>query len=566
MSSKRFFPGTANLDEIFGRTASQLRVPAYQRRFAWNHRQEVTQLWQDLQDAFRGKADEYFLGTIVLNETPQAGVLEIIDGQQRLATLTMILGALRNKLASLGTTHSAASQASSKLHDYIVRTDLKGQPQAAVLTLGRYDQDSFRRYVQLRPGDPSHLAADTSLPQAKPGRPPTNRVREGLKQITELTEAFVEELTAEKQIDELVNFAEYILRNVTHISIRVLDDTDAFTLFETVNYRGLDLSTADLLKNHVFGLASNDQQIEELIGLWTALVSSLEDNQITRFLRYVWLSRHRYVTEKELYPSIKEHIKTHAIDPRDFLAELNDDALTFASLVAPKDDDPCALELRDLSAMRMTLGMPFLMAARDKLDDGGFKRAVRVVENLSIRNTLVGKRNPNELERRFGDWARQFRTGTAFTDIAEEATKVGVPDNEFQEGFKELSELSSAQARYLLRKIEWHRDVETQIASAGVDIEHILPQSPNEQWTVYMGGTEEEVLAASQRLGNLTLLSERLNKKAAAKPFLEKRDNFYAKSKIKMTKALVSHDQWTYDTISSRQAEFGERAVEIWRL
>src|SRR3989304_3656819 len=127
MSSKRFFPGTANLDEIFGRTASQLRVPAYQRRFAWNHRQEVTQLWQDLQDAFRGKADEYFLGTIVLNETPQAGVLEIIDGQQRLATLTMILGALRNKLASLGTTHSAASQASSKLHDYIVRTDLKGQ-------------------------------------------------------------------------------------------------------------------------------------------------------------------------------------------------------------------------------------------------------------------------------------------------------------------------------------------------------------------------------------------------------------------------------------------------------
>jgi hypothetical protein len=565
MPSKRFQPGTASLEELFARGSPLLRVPRYQRRYAWNNRQEVAQLWQDVLDAVERDADEYFLGTIVLDRTPQ-GILEVIDGQQRLATLTMMLGGLRNKLATLGATYSNASQASSKLNELIMRTDLLGQPQDAVLTLGVYDQDSFRRYVQLRPGESGHLALDATLPQSRPGRPPTNRVKEAFKQITESVESLTKQQTPEDQVRKLARLAEYILGRVTHITITVTEDSDAFTLFETVNYRGLDLSTADLLKNHVFGLASSDQQIEELTGLWTALVSSLEDSQITRFLRYVWLSRHRYVTEKELYPSIKEHIKTNAIDPRDFLADLNDDALTFTNLGAPKDDDPCALELRDLSAMRMTLGMPFLMAAKDKLDERGFKRAVRVVETLSVRNTLVGKRNPNELERRFGDWARQFRTGSNFSDVADDAKKVSAPDNEFRDGFKELSELSSAQARCLLRKIEWHRDVETQIAPAGVDIEHILPQSPNEHWTEYMGGTEEEVLAASQRLGNLTLLSERLNKKAAAKPFLEKRDNFYAKSKIKMTNALVSYDHRTYDIIASRRAELAEKAVEIWRL
>lgn len=566
MPSRRFSPGSANLDELFGRTAPLLRVPRYQRRFAWNHRQEVTQLWQDLRDAFERSADEYFLGTIVLAPTQQLGVLEIIDGQQRLATLTMILAAIRNKLAPLGTDYADALEASRRLHELIVRTDLRGRPQYEVLTLSQYDQDSFRRYVQLRPGQSGHVAVDAGLPQPRPGRPPTNRVREAFKQIAELVDEWVQGLPAERQIDMLASFAEYVLTRVTHITITVTEDTDAFTLFETVNYRGLDLSVADLLKNHLFGLAKTERSIEELTNLWTSLVTQLEDHEITRFLRYFWLSRHGHATEKDLYPRIKEHIRRSSVDPRDFLSSLNDHAATFATLVTPKDDEPCALDLRDLQAMRMTQGIPFLMAAKEELDETGFRLAVRIVETLSIRNTLVGKRNPNELERRFGEWARQLRDGRSISEIASAARDLMINDDEFEEGFKDLSELSTPQARYLLRKIAWFGDTETQIASAGVDIEHILPQNPSDEWIRYMGGNEEDVRAASKRLGNLTLLSERLNRRAAARPFEEKRDNYYSKSRISITQSLREYPRWTFATITERQARFANLAKQIWSL
>lgn len=564
MPSDRFFPDTATLEEFFGLGSSRLVVPTYQRRYAWNHKQEVAQLWQDLQEAHESNEDEYFLGTLVLNKTAPREAFEIIDGQQRLATLTMMLAALRNKLASLGQL-TDASRASSKLHDLIMRTDLRGRPEDAVLTLGRYDQESFRRYVQLRPGDTQHLAVDANIAQGKPGRPPKNRVRDAFKQIGDLADEFVLSLSPKEQVDGLAGFAQYLLSHVTLMIIRVKEDTDAFMLFETVNYRGLDLSTADLLKNHLFGLAS-EHQIEHLIASWDTFVGSLEDQHITRFLRYFWLSHHEHVTEKQLYRRIKERMKSSSIDPLEFLNDLNDEASIFAALADPRDDDPCALELKDLFAMHMTQGTPFLLAAKGELDEKSFRQAVLIVETLSLRNTVVAGKNPNELEKHFGRWARQLRESPDVSQIADEARKLLIKDDEFVRGFHELSELKSPQARYILRKIEFVGNKETRIASAGVDIEHILPQNPGQDWIEAIGGSEDEVRATSQRLGNLTLLNERLNKGAAAKPFDKKRDEYYSKSKFAMTLGLCSLDEWTADSISARQTEFAERAKEIWRL
>lgn len=244
MSSKRFTPDTANLTELLG-SSTQLRVPVYQRRFAWNHRQEVAQLWQDICEALERKAGEYFLGTVVLSKSQQ-DVLEIIDGQQRLATLSMILAALRNKLMSLGTADSGASSASNKLHEYILRTDLLGHPKGAALTLGKYDQDGFRRYVQLRPGEQSHLGVDANLPQIKPGRPPINRIKEAFKHIIELVDKYIADLPPEKQRDRLANLADYLLEKVTHITIEVTEDVDAFASLAAEGSQGFVLRVVDV--------------------------------------------------------------------------------------------------------------------------------------------------------------------------------------------------------------------------------------------------------------------------------------------------------------------------------
>ena len=96
--------------------------------------------------------------------------------------------------------------------------------------------------------------------------------------------------------------------------------------------------------------------------------------------------------------------------------------------------------------------------------------------------------------------------------------------------------------------------------------ELFVPQSLNLSWVTYMGGSDEEVQQASQKLGNLTLLNERLNKQAATKPFQEKRDCFYKKSKIAIANSLASYEDWTYTTISERQEDFADTATKIWSL
>ena len=574
MTTERFIPDTANVGNLFGLNSPPLVVPPYQRRFAWIYSQEVSQLWEDLVEACEGPLGEYFLGTVVLCRSNNGqNTLEVIDGQQRLATLTMILAAIRNRLMQLGEGNGSASEAAHRVGDFIARRGFMGDPRGFAFSVGEYDKQSFERYVQLRPGDEQHLDVSVSLPRNSRERPPINKIREAFRLLLQLVEGYGQPdgstISNDEEITKLSNLAEYITGNVILITITVQDDVDAFDLFETMNFRGLDLSTADLLKNRLYMLpnASSTQSdtLSNIGHLWTEFVGILENQSITRFLRYHWMSHYSTVTEKNLYRTIRNWIDEKGISPERFLEELNESARLFVDLVSPSDGTSNALDLKDLAAMRVTQGLPFLMSAKDELDDKEFATAIRIVEALSVRNTIVGKRNPNRLERNFGNWARILRESADIESILKEAREELITGEEFARGFEQLSELSTAQARYLLRKIEWSGNVETQMVSSGVEVEHILPQSPNDSWKEHMGGTDEDISEARYRLGNLTLMNERLNKTAAARPFSEKKKQ-YEQSKIGITRSLVDYEQWSYQAIESRQRDFAERAKSIWSL
>ena len=228
---ERFDASPVRLDALFGHAMQTLHVPEFQRRFNWG-REELEQLWTDITESIERDDSEYFLGPIVLDK-PQP-VRKVIDGQQRLVTMTVILAVLRNRLEDLGVTTAA-----NKLHEIIVRTNLQGQALEPVLSLGYEDQESFRRYVQTRPSENGHLAPDTPIPTGKPGRPPRNRVREAMR-------LFTDKLNNESNVQYLVNLAEFIKDRITFISIIVEEEDDAYTVFESFNARGMELSTADL--------------------------------------------------------------------------------------------------------------------------------------------------------------------------------------------------------------------------------------------------------------------------------------------------------------------------------
>jgi len=179
---------------------------------------------------------------------------------------------------------------------------------------------------------------------------------------------------------------------------------------------------------------------------------------------------------------------------------------------------------------------------------------------------VVGDRNPNRLEASYSKWARELRErGSAcLGGIRCEAESLCPDDTNFKEGFLALEQLKAPTVRYILRKINDHmigREGELK-TPAEVHVEHILPRSPKKEWLKTF--SSQEAAECRDRLGNLTLLSEPLNKKASNKAFSDKLSDCYTRSNVRLTTSLSKWAEWNPKAIEERQAEFADMACEIW--
>ena len=295
-------------------------------------------------------------------------------------------------------------------------------------------------------------------------------------------------------------------------------------------------------------------------------MSTLEGQSPTRFLRAHWLSKVQQIPERRLYKAIKAYIHQYAVSPIAFLDELNDSAGVYVSIVSPIPGSSVAADLLDLVAMRSAQGVPFLMAVKATLDTTKFERALQVVQVLLTRNIIVAGRNPNELEGVFSRWAIGIRANSGLDPVLTEARQRTISDDLFRQSFLELEDLPTPQARYLLRRIEFYQNAETTLMPESIDIEHILPQNPTDEWVEALGVSEDEARSAAKRFGNLTLLGRPINQHAATKPFRRKCDEDYQKSEIQMTKNLCALDNWNIEKIEERQEELADRALSVWKL
>ena len=280
----------ANLDGI-GHLISDKRIetPPYQRSFAWE-KDQVTDLLRDIGDAIRANAPEYFLGTIVL--TPGANQrLHVIDGQQRLASTTIFLAEIRNYFRQ----HDDLERATIIQSTYIAQQDrrtLEGQPN---MILNQSDNPFFQAQIvsdddaeilteaHKRIGDAKSIAQEFVQTIVRPSHEPTNVLNDWL---------------------------DYIESNVKVIVVTVSSEANAYTIFEVLNDRGIELSIADLLKNYLFRVS--EQRLPEVQNSWTNMRSRIEsvdrEQAIKTFIRHAWSSTHGITRERELYDKIRERV------------------------------------------------------------------------------------------------------------------------------------------------------------------------------------------------------------------------------------------------------------------
>jgi uncharacterized protein with ParB-like and HNH nuclease domain len=269
----------------------KLQVPVYQRVYAWQM-EHVTELFQDIGSAIFGGAAEYFVGSIVVS-SKGTDRPEVVDGQQRLATTTILLSAIRDYFFNTGDT----DRASDLERKYLKERDLRTQEEVPRFRLNKIDDDFFRKRVLATPE-----SAERNIK-------PSKESHELISQAASLAAKHVQNIisTSNKPVDRLLDWVEYLDSHVRVIWVDVPDDANAFVIFETLNDRGLDLSITDLLKNYLFGLSGD--RIEEIQQYWITMMGVLEeaggDDIAVTYIRHFWSSMYGLTRERDFMPTLR---------------------------------------------------------------------------------------------------------------------------------------------------------------------------------------------------------------------------------------------------------------------
>ncbi|MCP4547156.1 MAG: DUF262 domain-containing protein [bacterium] len=534
-----------------------LRVPLYQRSYAWEE-QNVLDLIDDLRNAFTKNEKEYFLGAVVISETEEV-ISEVVDGQQRLATTTILIAAIRNYFQD----HGESDRAADIERDFLLSRDRRSQELRARLTLSSADHDFFLRRILQRetekiPIRPSH---ERLLAAAKIAE---RRVASIAKSVSTPT-------------DHLLRWLDYLEENARIIWVQVPGHANAFVVFETLNDRGLGLSAADLLKNYLFSLAGD--RLDEAQDLWTRMLGSLEaladEETVVDYIRHYWSSTSKPSRKRELYFTIKTATtsKQAAIA---LGAELQAHAHLYAALLNPNHTHWVGVggtakeHVATLQLLRMEQNRPLLLAGLRHFSVPEVRKTLRLIVSWSARFLVVGGLGGGTMERHYSDRANEVRSGeiTTAEELARAMAGVVPTDAQFRSSFSTVRVSQTWLARYYLRALEKTAlgEKEPELIpnpnEEQVNLEHVLPQSPEGNWP----DVEPEVARAYyKRLGNLALQRKGDNSLSGNAPFDDKKP-YIQKSRYKLTQSIANKDQWGPTQIDERQEELSELAVNTWPI
>ncbi|MHB1123616.1 MAG: DUF262 domain-containing protein [Ramlibacter sp.] len=550
--------------ELIG-NGKRYRVPPYQRDYSWG-KEQWEDLWNDIVDLL-GKPDEHhYMGALVV-EAIDDREFKIIDGQQRLATLSILALAVishLHRLVARGLNAAADHERALGLRSrFIGEKDPASLIEASKLSLNETDDAFYQDYlVQLRrPLNPRALAQSNKL----------------LWECFEWFSQRVGELPFEADGQKLASMLhDTVARQLLFIQITVDDELNAYTVFETLNARGLELTVTDLLKNYFFSRVNVRADLDALQRRWRALIATVRQERFPDFLRYHLLCEIPKVRTARLFKLVRDRVKS-APDVFALMDVLRDRSEVFAAINDPSHEywiehPECRTPVRELNLFRAKQMTPLVMTAWDKLSKPEFARLLKVLAVITFRYTVVSGLNTNELEPVYHQTAKDVWDGKARStrEIFDRLRSIYVDDEAFEQNFARLDMDTSGQRRqlvkYILAKLETDASgVERAYETDPGTIEHILPENATrEEWDVAF--PENQWSKNVFRLGNLTLLEASVNRDLANSGYPIKAGR-YAESGYAITAAIpqMAPDAWTPDLLALRQARLARRAVHIWR-
>lgn len=547
------------------------RVPPFQRDYSWTD-DEWDDLWQDMQGLFEPEGESaHYMGYLVL-QSSDSKRFDIIDGQQRITTLSvMILAALGHlkDLVEAGVDAPNNQRRRDTLQNsYIGYLDPVSLVPRPKLELNRHNNRFFQTYLV-----PLEVLPQRNLNASE------HQLRKAFIWFKERLKARVG--TQADSGEKLAAFLDTLVDKLFFTVITVTDELNAFKVFETLNARGVRLSATDLLKNYLFSVisAGGDAHENELTALeerWERIVGLLGSESFPEFLRVYWNSRHTLVRKSDLFKTIRKRIndreKAFAL-----LRGLDRSAEIYAALRDPQDGFWEAEErkaLQQLLMFNVRQPLALLLTCYEKFADGQrniFTRTLRAVSVISFRYNVICNLQTHDQERVYNEAARKISDGrfSQLQDIFQSLREIYPDDNHFKTAFgeKELRTTNTRNrkvVRYILFEIEHQISAQSlDFESATYNLEHILPESPSEAWDHIEESKQDRLI---YRLGNMTPLETGVNRDIGNLPYEQKRQA-YAKSDFQITRGIAEHyDEWTEAKIIARQTQLAKAASAIWRI
>lgn len=550
-------------------------VPIHQRDYSWNE-DEVKQFFDDIDSAIAENEESYFVGLMVFmqpDETAKSEELIVLDGQQRLATAIIFISAVRSWLAQ----YSPHQKDANQMQDWFIgRSELGETEPLARLILNSANNQTFSDYiVNSIPTDEIKTALQKLKRQ--------DRNRKLLEAVLYCRDRVAGIATDAGKPDEtakrLIKIVRYMQDKVSVARLMVSSDGAAFTIFETLNDRGLDLSPLDLLKNYLFKRAEQHSKprIRDMESRWAQMMATLANVKANQFLKVFWTSRHGRIQRGSLYDALKKNYKTP-----DSAVEFSVDMLAASEQYAALEtaDDPVwapySKETREhVRNLRLLGGQqvhPIMMAGLNRFNVTEVERLLKLLEVITVRYQLVGGERTGRLEISCARLAKMIydkqidSASVAFQELKD----IYPSDDDFKVAFRTKQERNNQKAQYLLRGIETQ---ERQLA-AGImskeeepgtlTVEHILPKSPGPDWDPILKSDDALLEDCLYRIGNLCLLTT-VNKEIGVVGFDEKK-KVYAISKIILTHQLAEVSNWDRQAIDQRQARMAKLAASEWRF
>lgn len=535
----------------------QFLIPVYQRYYSWDTEQ-CKRLWNDIVDMQKKNKQGHFVGSIV-NITEQAmptGVQKymIIDGQQRMTTLTLLLISLRDYAINHPEDTSINSR---RIDSMLLKNEYESGDERYKLLLTENDRDVLIRLVEQKP------IADNVV-----SRLLTNH-RFFAEQIekNELMPADIYESIGKLQI--------------VNITLdRAVDDAQA--IFESLNSTGKELSESDLIRNYILMGLENDEQCYVYEHLWRPMELMFEyekqESVMDRFFRdYLTMKLTRIPKINKVYEEFKSY---HVNCEFSTVRELCEDLLTYAKyytdMVFVRSSNPIIKNLyADVNALRMEVAFPFLLKAHNDCAEGMITKD-NLIEILEMCISYVFRRSicdipTNSLNKTFATLRNEIKPDDYMNSIKaffilRDDYKQFPDDDKFETAFVFRDIYNMRSRNYILSRLENYNN-KAPIIIENYTIEHIMPQNTNlnDEWKKELGPNWKEIQKTYlHTIGNLTLTA--YNSEMSDKPFMVKMEmtGGFKESALRLNAYLVKLTEWNEKHIKERAKLLSDKAKKVW--